>query len=175
MTTTETPPPETDPATPPPETPEPDPLTETVKQLEHWKDMAKKQEDRAKANAAAAKELEQLKASTMSDTEKAVAQAKLEGRTEARREAAGALVLAEIRAAAAGRSVDVDTLLEGIDASRFLDSDGEPDRKTIVGWVEKVAPAAGATAVDLGQGVRGGQGSSDPAQEFAKFINNQRR
>lgn len=47
--------------------------TETV---EHWKEMARLQEKRAKENAAAAKELETIKQSQMSEAEKTVARLK---------------------------------------------------------------------------------------------------
>lgn len=128
------------------------------KEVEKWQSLARKHEDRAKANSAAAKELEALKASTMNETEKAVAAAKAEGRTEALREAGTVLVKAEIRAAAAGRAVDIDALLDGIDPARFIDTDGNPDRDEITKWVDRVAPApTGAAGVpNLGQGARGG-------------------
>lgn len=70
-----------DTTTPAPETgasddtnPKQDPApTETV---EHWKEMARLQEKRAKENAAAAKELETIKQSQMSEAEKTVARLK---------------------------------------------------------------------------------------------------
>lgn len=177
MTTTETPETETDPANEPDPTPEPSPETETAKQLEHWKEQAKKQEQRAKANAAAAKELEQVKASMMSDTEKAVAEAKAAGLAEGLRTGSAKIAQAEIRAAAAGRSVDVDALLEGVDASRFIDDDGEVNRQAITQWVDKVAPSEDPSVprpLDLGQGNRGGRGGSgEPRDEFAKFLQGQ--
>lgn len=135
---------------------------DTAAELENWKKLARKHEDRAKANAAAAKELETLKQSSMSDTEKAVAQAKAEARAEALREVGGKLAEASIRVAAAGRNVDVDALLEGVDASKFLDDNGDPDTKAIATWVDRVAPPVDEEAKpgpkrDLGLGVRGGQ------------------
>lgn len=129
-----------------------------------WKAEARKWEDRAKAaatkataNAAAAKELEQVKQASMSDIEKAVAVARTEATTEALRTVGARLVDAEVRVAAAGRTVDVDALLEGLDRSRFVGDDGEPDRKAIAAWVDRIAPkpAEGAPAFpDLGQGAR---------------------
>lgn len=174
MTTTETPETETDPAEPEPES---SPETETAKQLEHWKEVARKNESRAKANAAAAKELEQVKASMMSETEKAVAEAKAAGLAEGLRTGSAKIAQAEIRAAAAGRSVDVDALLEGVDASRFIDDDGEVNRQAITAWVDKVAPGEDPSVprpLDLGQGNRGGRGGSgEPRDEFAKFLQGQ--
>lgn len=138
MTTTETPPSNA------PETPPPPPAQETaetwkVKYEETLKE-ARKHEDRAKANATAAKELEALKAKSMSELELAVDAARKEGRAEATAEYGGRLAEASIRVAAAGRPVDVDALLEGIDASKFLDASGDPNTKAITAWMDKVAP-----------------------------------
>lgn len=144
--------------------PEPTPVAEPAQDQTDWKAkfdevqaQARKHEDRAKANAAAAKELETLKQSTMSEIEKAVATAKVEARSEMAREVGGQLVHAEIRAAAAGRGVDIDALLEGIDPVRFLGDDLQPDRKMIAAWVDRVAPVSVRPGFpDLGQGARGG-------------------
>jgi hypothetical protein len=147
-------------------------VTDWKAEAEKWKGLAdttdkraKRLEDTAKVNAAAAKELEALKRSSMTDQEKAVAEARAEARAEALREAGGRIAQAEIRAAAAGRPVDVEALLEGVDASKFLDVNGEPDTKAIAAWVDRVAPAIDPattppTRRDLGMGVRGQQ---DPA------------
>jgi hypothetical protein len=165
--------------------PTPEPTTDPAQDTTDWKvkydealAQSRKHEDRAKANANAARELETLRQSTMSDTEKAVAQAKVEARTETLREVGTKLAAAEVRVAAAGRNVDVDALLEGLDASKFIDVNGDPDTKAITAWVDRVAPAVDDKAAgakrDLGLGVRGGQqASGDPAQEFAKFLGDQ--
>ena len=134
----------------------------TAAEVEKWKTQARKHEDRAKANANAAKELETLRQSSMNETEKAVAQARAEARTEALREVGGKLAEAAIRVAAAGRNVDVDALIEGVDASKFLDADGDPDTKAITAWVDRVAPAVDesdkpSVKRDLGLGARGGR------------------
>lgn len=125
-------------------------------EIEKWKALSRRHEERAKANAAAAKELEELRASAMSDQEKAVVAARAEGRLAALREAAVKVVDAEVRAAAAGRSIDIEALLEGLDRTRYIDDDGEVDRDGIVKWVDRVAPAQPTGSVlDLGQGARG--------------------
>jgi hypothetical protein len=128
-------------------------------ELDKWKAQARKHETRAKENSGAAKELEALRASAMSETEKAVAQARSEGLTEGLRTAGVKLVEANVREAAKGRGVDVDSLVEGIDASKFLDDTGEPDRDAITAWVDKVAPQPTEDDTppgfpDLGQGYR---------------------
>lgn len=125
----------------------------------------KARRDADKARKAAEAELEKLRADAMSDNEKAIAAAKAEGRTEALRETGAKLVEAEVRAATAGRGVDTDALLEGLDRSKFLGEDGDPDRDAIVAWVDRVAPTTnddgapndrdGFPAVpNLGQGTR---------------------
>lgn len=110
------------------------------KQVEHWKSMAKKNEQRAKENAKAATELEQFRQQSMTEQEKAVAAARDEGRSEGLRNAGARLVEAEVRAAAKGRVPDVDALLEVLDPSKFLGEDGEPDRDAIAAWVDRFAP-----------------------------------
>lgn len=136
----------------------PDPAADAEK----WKTQSRKWEDRAKANASAAKELAALKASTMTDQEKAVEAAKAEARSEALKTVGVRLVDAEVKAACAGRKVDVSALLEGLDRTKFLTDDGEPDSDAIAKWVDKVAPSK-AGPLDLGQGARGrnGSGGSD--------------
>lgn len=129
-------------------------------ELDKWKAQARKHEDRAKANAAAAKELEQVKQASMSDLEKAVAIARTEARTEALRESGARLVDAEVKAAAAGRGIDIAALLEGLDRTRFLTDDGEPDTDAIAAWVDRIVPPRDPNTIDfpdLGQGARADQ------------------
>jgi len=128
-----------------------------------WKTHARSWEAKAKRSA---KDLETLRAemttlrqSQMSDAERAIAQARTEGEAEGRKAAltlAGQrLVEANVRAILAGRREqgEVDALLEGIDATRFLASDGEPDLKALTAWADRVAPK-GSGFPDLGQGRR---------------------
>lgn len=122
---------------------------------------SRKWEERAKANAEAAKELEKLREQSMTDQERAVAEAAAKARADALAEVAGERVADAIRAVAAGRVADVDALIDGINPGRFLDDNGTPDREAIGGWLDKVAPApqepTAPTFPDLGQGARGGQ------------------
>ncbi len=131
-----------------------------------WQERAKSQAVNAKANAAAARELAELRQQTMTDTEKAVAVARAEARTEALREGASRIVDAEIRAAIAGRSVDVDALLEGLDRNRFVTDDGEPDRKAIIRWVDRIAPDNGRVPPVPG----GPRGASPQQQDMSSLI-----
>lgn len=155
----------TEPAAPPADestTTEPaaTPETDVAAELEKWKTMARKQEERAKANAQAAKELDEFKRQSMTDQERAVAEAVDAARKSTIAELSGRLVDAEVRAAAAGRNVDVDALLEGLDRGRFLTDTGEPDRQALTSWIDRVAPVAASQPPpapawpDLGQGAR---------------------
>lgn len=91
-------------ATEQPESTEPDWKAEAEK----WQGLARKHEGRAKQNSTAAKELEALKASQLTDQEKAVAAARDEGTAEGRRVGSTALVRASVIAAAAGKAADPD-------------------------------------------------------------------
>ena len=131
-------------------------------EVEKWKAQARKHEERAKANAKAAQELEEFRKQSMSETEKAIEQARTEGRQQALTEAGGKVAAAELRAAATGRMTteQMDTLLEGINLARFVDDDGEVDRDAVVKFVDGIAPPptedeqAVTAALDLGQGAR---------------------
>lgn len=148
-----------EPVAPPeaPETTSGDEMPEQAAELERLRAEAKKWEGRAKANSGAVKELEQLRQASMSDLEKAVAIARQEARSEALREVGSGLVDDLIRTASEGRPVDPDTLLEGLDRTRFLDDEGRPDTKAIRAWLDRLAPRPeeGVTRFpDLGQGSR---------------------
>ncbi len=115
---------------------------------------ARKWEDRAKANAAAARELEQLRQQHESDQERAIREAVDAARTEERSRLSADRVADAFRAAAAGRDVDVDELVSGINPARFLSDDGNPDRDAVQEWIDKVAPARESSPLDLAQGAR---------------------
>lgn len=118
-----------------------EPTIDQSAEVEKWKKMARKHEDQAKANKNAAAELERLKLESLDETGKAVEAAKAEGRTAALAEVGGKLVAAEFKVAASGRQLDVDTLLEGLDRTKFLTDEGDPDTDAIAAWVDRIAPA----------------------------------
>jgi hypothetical protein len=129
------------------------------KALEH----SRKWEDRAKANAKAAEELEKLRQESMTEQERAVEAARTEARQQVLAEVGSSRVEDAVRVALAGRPVDPDALLEGLDRSRFLNDDGTPDRDGIAAWVDRIAPApdpSKAPPADLGQGARTSSSSS---------------
>lgn len=153
----------------------PDTGSDLEAEVEKWKSQARKHEDRAKANAAAAKELEQFRKASMTEQERAVAEAKVVGRQEALVEVGGRLAAAEVRVAAAGRldSDQLATLLDGIDLARFLTDDGEVDTAKVATFVDGIAPKptdGTGIPLDLGQGARGPGVAlnSDPLLESIK-------
>lgn len=131
------------------------PATDTaaalLAEVEKWKTLARKHEDRAKGNSDAAKkaealqaELEQFRQASMSEQEKALAKATKDAEAKGRAEALGAvgqrLVRAEFRALAAGAIPDLDGVLDDLNLSKFIGSDGEPDTKAIEAAVKRLTP-----------------------------------
>lgn len=147
------------PANEPPAEEQPPDTGDTTAELEKWKAQARKHEERAKANAQAAKELETLRLQSMSDIEKAAATAKAEGRAEAMREAASKVAAASLRAAATGRFEVTSDFLEGVNLAAFIDDDGEVDEAKVARFVDGIAPKPTEPDEprfpDLGQGARG--------------------
>lgn len=137
---------------PEPETPEADLQDPGKKALDAERKARREAEKRFKEQAA---ELEQFRLAAMSDTEKAVEIARQQARAEVLAEVGGELVAQAVRAAVAGRGVDPDALLEGLDPARFLNADGRPDTDAIEAWVERIAPKPqNGGFPDLGQGAR---------------------
>lgn len=133
----------------------PDPAA-LAAEVDKWKALAQKHEGRAKANAEAAKELENVKLAALSDTEKAVELARQQARSEAFTEIGGQLVELAFTAATAGRGIDVAALLDGVDRTRFLTEDGRADQEAINAWVDRIVPKPEVNVFpDLGQGARG--------------------
>lgn len=128
-------------------------------ELEKWKAQARKHEERAKANAKAAQELEEFRKQSMTATEKAIEEARTVGRREALTEAGSKVAAAEIRAAASGRMTgeQLHTLLENVNLARFISDDGEVDADAVASFVDGIAPQQDGTPspLDLGQGARG--------------------
>jgi len=138
----------------PPTEPQPsEPERDWKAEAEKWKEMSRRTENAAKQ---AAKELEQLRAAQMSDSEKALAEAEKRGRDAALKEMRADMARMKLQAQAAGKVADVEALLEVVDVSRFLKEDGI-DEEAIAATIErltKVAPAQPAPpkfgSVELG-------------------------
>jgi hypothetical protein len=167
-------PPASDPSNPDPSTPPesnaPD-AAALAAEVERWKKEARKHEDRWKANKTAADELAALKATTMSDTEKAIQAARDETRAAVMAEVGGELVEEALRTALTARQINAEPLLAVLDRKQFLGDDGKPDRSKINEWIDSFAPKgddptpppppAIPPAKDIGQGPRNG---GTPAQ-----------
>lgn len=143
----------TTPAAPAQTTPATDTAAALLAEVEKWKNLARKHEERSKGNAEAAKrvealqaELEQFRQASMSDHEKALAKAAQEAEARGRAEALGAvgqrLVRAEFRAQAAGAIPDLDGVLDDLNLAKFVGQDGEPDTKAIEAAVKRLTPPA---------------------------------
>lgn len=129
-------------------------VTQLTAEIDKWKSLARKHEARAKENAEARKELDAVRA----EQEKAVAEAVAAARAEVLAEVGAHLVDAEVKAAAAGRGIDVEALISCLDRKRFLGEDGKPDVEAITQWIERLSPTQPKSEPrfpDLGQGQRG--------------------
>lgn len=129
-------------------------MAESSGDLEKWKSLARKHEERAKANAQAAKELAELKQSMLTDTEKALEQAKSETRRQVLAEVATKLVDAKLQAELNGKVLSADAVLT-FKKEAFIGDDGEVDELAIKAWVESHATKAETVYPDLAQGKRG--------------------
>lgn len=126
-------------------------------EVDKWKSLARKNEERAKANASAQAELDKLRDATATEQEKAIAQARMEASTEAAKSFGSRLAEAQFRVAAAGRldGDQLEGLLEVVDLGRFVDDNGDPDIEAITSAVSRVAPKApDGYAPDEAQGAR---------------------
>ncbi|MGC4906543.1 hypothetical protein ACLQ2J_12555 [Streptomyces cyaneofuscatus] len=135
-----------------------------------WKTESRKWEKRAKDNSDAADELAALKASQMSDQEKAVAEAEKRGRTAAAIEHGKELAAARFEAVATRAGVDLGEAAELIDTARFVDKDGKVDAAAITAAVKKLTKLAPKGAGRSGGDMGGGGGSGDQATSLDKQI-----
>jgi hypothetical protein len=127
-----------------------DPVVETEK----WKNLARKHEERAKANAKAAAELEELKKSMLTDQEKAIEEARRETRQQTRAEYTTKLVDAKLETSLNGRILDANAVLS-FEKSQFITDDGDVDEDAISNWVESNTKTPDTVYPDLAQGQRG--------------------
>jgi hypothetical protein len=160
--------PPTDPPVDPPADPPADPATGDVAKAladaEKWKALSRQNEAKAKANADAAKELADIKASQLSDTEKLTT-----AKEAAEKRAADAVkraVKAEVKALAADAFADPTDAVDALAAADYVDDSGEIDIDAIkvrLGelleakphWKKATAPAAPpAPRPDPSQGAR---------------------
>lgn len=108
---------------------------------------SRKHEERAKSNATAAQELEQIRTKDLPEHEKALAEARKQGKAEAVLEFGQKLASAEFRAATVGRLDDdkLDVMLKGLNLANFVDEAGDADRDSIVAYVDSILPPVAAS------------------------------
>lgn len=152
----------TPPATPPaPPTPTPPAPTPPAGGAEpDWKAEARKWEKRAKDNNT---ELEKLRTASMTEQEKAIAEAETKGRTAAASEYGQKLAAAEFRAAVAAAGIDLGEAAEYIDVTRFVGDDGEVNVAAIKSAVTKFSKLAPAKGPGRSGGDLGGGSGDQPA------------
>ena len=131
-----------------------DTLADPVAEAEKWKTLARKHEERAKANAKAVTELEDLKKSMLTEQERAIEDAKRESRQQTVAEYSGKLVDAKLQAALNGRTLDANAILS-FDKSTFIAESGDVDEDAIAQWVESNTKIQETVYPDLAQGQRG--------------------
>jgi hypothetical protein len=122
------------------------------------------------------RERDELRASTQSESEKAIEDAKEQGRAEVRAVLAAERVRSALASALNGRVPDADALLD-LDRSVFVKGD-KADTDAIKAWVEKHSTEIKATkgagfvpsqgARDSSVAVAGDQGRAEAARRFPK-------
>lgn len=117
---------------------------------------------------AAKTEADKARQSSMSEAEKAIADARTAGRVEAVTEFGKRLARTEFDALAGRRNPDFDTAsaLDYVDLSRFVGEDGEPDSKAIKAAVERLIPApSGPPSFDGGP-----RSPASPAKDMNQML-----
>lgn len=129
-----------------------------------WKALSRQNEDKAKANAKVSKEFETWKASQLSESEKAIEDAKSSTRAEVAKEYGEKFARTAFLAAAKGRLEKPEEILKRVDVAQFLDDKGEPDEAAITEFLDSITPAVAPevqpTFTGLFQGQRGDQAGS---------------
>lgn len=134
--------PTTDPAPEPAAQPEVEAKPEESTDSTDWKAEARKWEQRAKENKAAAAEFEKARKAAMTESERAVAEAEERGRMSAVTAYGERLARTEWMAEAARRNPGYDAAgaLEDLNVAKFIGDDGEPNAKAIAASVARLVP-----------------------------------
>lgn len=122
-----------------------------------WKAEARKWEQRAKDNRARTVELERAQRVSMTEQERALADARQQERAAVVAELGRDLAREQFLAAAARRNPEADgaKALGYLDLSRLLSEDGRPDPKAVEAAAADLIPeASGRPRGDVGQGAR---------------------
>lgn len=125
-----------------------------------WKALSRKHEN---ANTQTLKELEQLRAAQMTDSEKAVAEAEKRGREAALKELRADMARMKLQSQAAGKVADVDALLDLVDINRLITEDGI-DEEAIAATIERLTKVIPAPAQPKFDNVELGPQGNRPRQ-----------
>jgi uncharacterized protein YbjT (DUF2867 family) len=159
----------TEPTPEPTETPEPE-QQQSAEPADQVKMMTTKFEAERRLRKKFEKELVELRNNALTESEKAIEEARSTGRREGAKSAGVRLVAAEFRAKAAEAKLPgVTSLLEVIDLTRFVDDDGEPDTELIQSAIDKISDSLAAVengkpkakAPEIPKGVRPKVGDDD--------------
>jgi hypothetical protein len=125
-----------------------------------WKAAARKWEQRSKEHQKAARDLEQQRQASMTEAERAIAEAEQRGRTAAATEFGTRLVRASFAAEAARRNPAfvAEAVMDDLNLARFVGDDGEPDIEAITAAVTRLVPEPATNPRPVGDadlGVRG--------------------
>lgn len=162
----------TDPApTPPPPAAQPEPTPEPVDTTD-WKAEAKKWEARSRANAdykAQVDAFEKQRKASMTEAEKAIADAKAAGRAEVSAEYGTRLVRSDFTTQAAkfNAGFDASAILDDLNLAKYVGDDGEPDVKAIKAAVERLVPAPSSGPPSFDGGART---PASPAQDMNAML-----
>ena len=115
---------------PPPPPPREAQAAEDVDGVKRALDQSRKEREKLQ------RQLDDLRKQSMSEAEKAVAEAKAEGRKAALAEVSSRLLTAEVRALAADRMADPADAVHLLDLEGLVDDDGHIDSKAIVDRLE---------------------------------------
>ncbi|MEV8394825.1 MULTISPECIES: hypothetical protein [unclassified Streptomyces] len=129
--------------------------------VEKWKAQSRKHEERAKANAAAAKELEELKAANATDTEKTISEAVKKAVAEERSRGAAALARQVFLAGASGRIENPADVVEDVNLSKYIDANGDVDEDGLGKLIDRLAPKKPDTGDGDGDNSGDQDGGSD--------------
>ncbi|MFI5808984.1 hypothetical protein [Streptomyces sp. NPDC051561] len=109
-------------------------------EVEKWKRLARKHEQRAKDNADAARERDELRSATATDQEKAVAEAVKSAVADERSKGAAKLARQVFLANAAGRLDAPADVVEDVNLSKYIDANGDVDEDGLAKLIDRLAP-----------------------------------
>lgn len=143
-----------------------------VQQAAYWKTQARKHEDRVKGMAdydalrKTADDYQRLVQASQTEQERAVAEARQSGASEALAKVGGELVEQWMRAAIGTRLDEdrVNTVLDGLDRSRFLDQHGRVNTAKVQAYADNLIPASAAAAPAASTVPEAGSPAAVPAQ-----------